>query len=145
MQGKPSGLKSYSNFRLQDDRPSQHRLRVLESLRDIYDILDRPDFKWPQDVRRKFANQVQCFNKHYGQCRWSQGLQVSHDGTLARSFQAFGPQVFLDVWFRILYGLDVSPRQCLPFWHSSSQGAGNRPVQVQDVLASAFKGLASAG
>ena len=22
------------------------------------------------------------------------GLQVSHDGTLARSFQAFGPQVF---------------------------------------------------
>ena len=88
----------------QDDRPSQHRIRVLESLRDIYDIMDRPDFKWPQDVRRKFADQVQCLSKHYGhlaklafdakQCRWSQVSKFHMTAHLPEVSKHLAPRLF---------------------------------------------------
>ena len=47
-----------------------------------YDLLDKPDYKWPEAVRRQFAERVQSLLKPYShlaklscaakQCKWSQ-------------------------------------------------------------------------
>ena len=119
--------------------------RVLESLRDVYDLPVAP-ICWAA-VRRSnadFAQALQPFLPSWlllpWQCQWSQVSKLDMTADMPEVSKHLAPKHFSDAWLRILYGIDVSPRSCLPLWHSSTQGAGNHPVQVLDMLTLGFAG-----